>query len=248
MIEQNKEIPPEIRKFASLSKYSWREKFVIYLADLFFSALIILIGKTVRFEFEGWKDSKIAGWEDYETAYAKKPATISAIWHDRIFLMTYFWRKQGLTILVSQSFDGEYIARTAQRFGYGVIRGSSTRGGSNALKKMLRLLRKGIWMGFTVDGPIGPRYKAKKGSLLLAKQTGLPIIPISIEARKFWTVNSWDKLQIPKPFTRAKVFIAEPIFVSKDAGKEELKNKQKELQRKLDELVVCGEQWRHSKK
>lgn len=247
MIKQNKEIPPDILKFAPLTKYSWRKRLIIYLADLFFYTAIMLIGRTVRFEFEGWKDSKIEGWESYEIAYAKKPATINAFWHDRIFLMTYFWRKHGVTIMVSQSFDGEYIARTAQRFGYGVIRGSSTRGGSNALKKMLKLLRKGIWMVFTVDGPVGPRYKAKKGTILLAKQTGIPIIPISIEAKNYWTINTWDKLQIPKPFTRAKVFVGEPVFVSKDIDKKNIENKRREVQIKLDELVEIGQQWRDSK-
>ena len=148
--------------------------------------------------------------------------------------------------MVSQSFDGEYISRIAQRFGYGVVRGSSTRGGSGALKKMMSLLSDGISMALTIDGPPGPRYVVKPGTIILAKKTGAPIGPVLVEPKKCWTINSWDKLQIPKPITKAKVFIAEPVFVSSDADKEELEAKRQEVQEKLDELVDRGKQWRDS--
>ena len=196
---------------------------------------------------EGWDVSDIEEWEVFETAWAKHPTTINAFWHNRIFLMTYYWKHYGTGILVSQSFDGEYISRTAQRFGHGAIRGSSTRGGSNATKKMLNILKDNFSMTLTIDGPKGPRYKVKKGAMLLAKQSGVPIIPMSIETNKFWTINSWDKLQIPKPFSKAKVYLAEPVFVPKDSDKDEIEKRTKELQRKLDELVLIGKQWRESK-
>ncbi len=239
----------EIYKFASLSKYSLRQRFLIYLVDYFLYFTISLIGKTVRFEeVEGWENGKVEGYESYEKAFETKAPGSLAFWHNRLFLTTYFWRKFDAAIMISQSFDGEYISRTAQRFGYGVIRGSSSRGGTQALKKMVKLAQKGIRMALTVDGPRGPRYEVQSGVIHMAKRTRLPIAATLIEAQKFWTVNSWDKLQIPKPFTKAKVFIAEPIFVSADANKEELKQKQKELQKKLDELVIRGKQWRESKK
>ena len=79
-----------------------------------------------------------------------------------------------------------------------------------------------------------------------AKKTGNPILPFSVEAEKFWTINSWDKLQIPKPFSRARFFYAEPIYVVKEANDEELEKKLGELQAKLDELVELGKQWRKS--
>ncbi len=94
--------------------------------------------------------------------------------------------------------------------------------------------------------PKGPRYVAKAGACLLAKKTENPIMPFSIEAKRFWKIKSWDKLHIPKPFSRAKVFIAQPIYVSKDTNDEEFENKRLEVQNSLDELVKRGVQWRES--
>jgi len=151
-------------------------------------------------------------------------------------------------VMSSQSFDSEYVARFIQRFGFGIVKGSSTRGGVGGLIEMIRLMKKGFPTGFSVDGPKGPVYQAKTGTLLLAKKTGNPVLPFSVEAENYWTIKSWDKLQIPKPFTRSKIFIAEPINVSKNADDSEMKNKHLELQKKLDELVGFGEQWRESGK
>lgn len=245
---QKKQKSSNAFRFADLSKYSFRQKIAIRLADWVFYGLINLLGKTMRFEVEGWKDFGDEKWGNFEKAYAERPATISALWHDRIFMSAYFWRHQGFVVMVSRSFDGEYIARTAQRLGFGVVRGSSTRGGSAALAEMVRLMEEGLSMTFTVDGPKGPRYKAKRGAIALAKITGVPIVPMIIETKNFWTVGSWDKLRISKPFTRAKVFLAAPIFVSAQADETEIENKRLELQAKLDELVILGEQWRESLK
>jgi lysophospholipid acyltransferase (LPLAT)-like uncharacterized protein len=146
----------------------------------------------------------------------------------------------------SKSFDGEYMARVCQHFGYGSVRGSSSRRGMAALVEMIRLMKAGLPAGFTLDGPRGPRYVAKAGAVLLAKKTGNPLIAFVIEPRKFWTIRSWDKMQIPRPFCRARVFIAEPIYVSSNADDEEIEAKRKELQIKLDELVELGKKWRES--
>lgn len=237
MPRENKKIP-EVYQFASLSGYSFKERFLIRLADFAFYFLINLIGKTVRFETEGW--------ENFEAIERAGKVPIYTFWHNRIFLGTYFFRRRGIVVITSQSFDGEYIARFIQRFGYGAVRGSSTRGGVAALVEMIRLMKKGLPMGFTIDGPKGPKYVAKIGACLLAKKTGNPLMPFAVEAEKFWQVKSWDNLQIPKPFTRARLIIAEPIYVAADANDEILENKRQELQKSLDELVKRGEQWRKS--
>ena len=236
-----KEIPEkrqEIYKHASLGKYSWRERIMIRLADWTFYALIYLIGKTIRFEKRGW--------ENYESIRLNGKTPILAFWHNRIFTATYYFRNRGIIVMSSQSFDGEYIARFIQRFGFGVVRGSSTRGGIGALVEMIRLMRKNLPMGFSVDGPTGPKYVAKTGACLLAKKTQNPIMPFIIEVEKYWEVKSWDKLQIPKPFSRACVFIAEPIYVDKAAADEEIEKSRAALQTKLDELVILGEKWREN--
>ena len=222
--------------FASLSSYSLKDRLLIRSADLVFFILINLIGRTVRFEIEGW--------DNWEAASRDGKIPIYTFWHNRVFLATYFWRRRRIVVMTSRSFDGEYIARFIQRFGYGAARGSSTRGATGALVEMVRLMRAGCPTAFTIDGPKGPRYVAKMGAVLLAKKTGNPILPFAITARKFWEAKkSWDGFQTPKPFTRARVYIAPPIYVPPDADEEQLKAKRDELQSALDEINHREEEW-----
>src|SRR6266436_1840093 len=223
--------------FADLSSYSFKDRFLIRAADLAFFILIKLIGRTVKFQVEGW--------EHWEAASRDEKIPIYTFWHNRVFLSTYFWRRRRIVVMTSKSFDGEYIARFIQRFGYGASRGSSTRGATGAVVEMIRLMSAGCPCAFTIDGPKGPRYVAKMGAVLLAKKTGNPILPFTITADRFWEAKkSWDGFQVPRPFTRARVTIAAPIFVRPDADGAELKAKRDELQRTLDDLNRCGEVWR----
>ncbi len=214
--------------FADLSEYPFRQRLLIRAADLAFYALISLVGRTVRFRVEGW--------EHLEAASLGGGQPIYAFWHDRVFLATYYFRRRRIVVMTSRSFDGEYIARFIQRFGYGAARGSSSRGAVGALVEMTRLVRAGAPGGFTVDGPRGPRHVAKMGPLVLAKRTGRPVLPFTVNAERFWQAPSWDKLQIPKPFTRATVRLAPPIEVPADADDALLEAKLAELQRALEEV------------
>lgn len=223
--------------FADLSSYSLKNRILIRAADLAFFALIKLICGTVKLEVDGW--------ENWEAASRDGKIPIYAVWHNRIFLSIYFWRRRRIVVMTSQSFDGEYIARFIQRFGYGAARGSSTRGATGAIVEMVRLMRAGCPTGFTIDGPKGPPYVAKMGAGLLAKKTGHPILPFTITAANFWeTKKSWDRFQVPKPFTRARVTIAPPIFVPPDADEAQLNIVRDELQSALDDVNQRGEDWR----
>jgi lysophospholipid acyltransferase (LPLAT)-like uncharacterized protein len=223
-------------RFADLSSYPLKKRLLIRAADLAFYLLINLIGWTVRFEVEGW--------EHHEQVTQAGGLPIYNFWHERIFLTTYWWRKRRIVVMTSQSQDGEYIARFIQRFGYGAARGSSTRGGVGAVVEMARLMRAGCTTAFTIDGPKGPPRVAKMGSVLLAKKSGHPVLPVTMALRRYWTLPSWDRFQIPKPFTRAKVFVAPPIYVPPDADEAALQAKRDELQQTLEELDRRTDEWR----
>ncbi len=215
-------------RFADLSRYTFRRRLAVRAAAWAFYLLIRLVGSTLRFRVEGR--------EHWDEASRDGRLPIYTFWHDRIFPGTYFFRGRRIVIMTSQSFDGEYIARFIQRLGYGAVRGSSTRGGVGALVELTRLVRKGCPAGFSIDGPRGPRHVAKMGALLLAKKTGQPVLPFGVNAERFWSLNSWDRMQIPKPFSRVTVRFATPIHVPADADQETLDACRDELQRALERV------------
>ena len=222
-------------QFADLSEYTFKERILIRLAGIVFFGFIKVLGMMTRFE--------VRGMEHLEAIEAAGKLPILCFWHDRILLSTYFFRKRGVLVMSSQSFDAEYTARAIQRFGYGVIKGSSTRGGSRGLIEMIRAMRSGYPTGFSIDGPRGPRYEAKPGPVILAKKTGDPILPFVIEPQGFWTVKSWDRMHIPRPFTKAVVIISDPIYVDENADETDAESKFRELQMSLDDLTEQGKEW-----
>ena len=224
---------------SDLASYSFIERMMIRAVGLALYVVVKLLGSTVKFEVEGW--------ENWETASAGDKLPIYTTWHNGVFLSTYFWRDRGIVVMSSRSFDAEYTGRLIKRFGYGTVRGSSTRGHTGASIEMIRLMRVGCPAGFTIDGPKGPRHVAKMGAVLIAKKAGQPILPFMIVPAKSWEIRkSWDQTQIPKPFTRARVIIAPPIYVGADSAADTLNAKRVELQCTLDALAQEGEQWRAS--
>jgi hypothetical protein len=221
---------------ASLVQYPFRKRLLIRLIGFSSYILISVLGRMLRFE--------TVGWENFEQIERDGKLPIYSFWHERILAGTYFFRNRGIVVMTSQSEDGEYIARFIQKFGYGAVRGSASRGGVGALVEMIRLMRSGLPTAFTVDGPRGPRREAKMGPVLLAKKTGDPIMPFAVEARHRWSLRSWDRLQIPRPLSRVRVIIAPAIYVSADADDEVLNTKRDELQRALESLDKCCKEWR----
>lgn len=229
-----KERFPAVYDKADLSEYSVKQRTMIRVADIVFYLLISFVGMTLRYEIEGEENRSaisIAG---------KVP--IYALWHDRIFAGTYFLRGLKLVVLTSKSFDGEYIARFLTRFGFGTVRGSSSRGGVRGLVEMIKLMRNGLPMAFTLDGPRGPRHIAKSGAVVLAKKTGNPLLPFITLPTRFYTVKSWDRLQIPLPFTRVKVIFGEPIYIPANAEDAEVESARAHLQKVLDEFTKLAKQ------
>ena len=161
---------------------------------------------------------------------------IMAFWHGRILPSTYFFRRRGIVVITSENFDGEWIAGIIERFGYGTARGSTSRGAVKALVQLKRDMAAGKPAAFTLDGPRGPAKIAQPGAVWLAKATGNPIVPFHIEAGRHWTLGSWDRTQIPKPFADVAIAIGEPIEVPPDADDAAMERSRAALEARLTSL------------
>jgi lysophospholipid acyltransferase (LPLAT)-like uncharacterized protein len=162
-----------------------------------------------------WK-WRVSGAEHVDSITAKGLQPIHSFWHGRILPATLYFQRRGIVVITSENYDGEWIARIITKFGYGTARGSTSRGGPKALLQLVRDVKsKGV--AFTLDGPRGPAEVAQMGAVWLAKATGNPLMPFHAEAASHWTMKSWDRTQIPKPFTTVAMAIREPIYVSRDA-------------------------------
>src|SRR5262249_44732021 len=137
-------------------------------------------------------------------------------------------------IMISRSFDGECIARIVEKLGFQPVRGSSSRGGAGALMGMRQELELGHPAVFTADGPRGPLYVAKPGPVLVAQKTGYKICCFHVAVQRAWILKSWDRMMIPKPFSRASFYITSPLEVAQNAGDEELEVYRQKVQADLD--------------
>jgi hypothetical protein len=160
---------------------------------------------------------KVEGAEHYDAIIKSGRQPILACWHGRILTGLYYFRQRGIVALASQNFDGEWIARILERFGYTTARGSTSRGGARALVQLRRELAAGHGVAFTVDGPRGPARVVQPGVAWLAAATGQPILPFHLEGDRHWTTGSWDAAQVPKPFSTVSVVLGAPIEVTRDA-------------------------------
>ncbi len=228
----------QVYEFSDLSAYRFRDRWLIRAADLFFYGLILLLCSTLRWETRGG--------EHHEAIAAGGQRAIFTFWHTCIFCATWRWRRRGIVVMSSRSRDAEYIGRFIKRLGYGTARGSATRGGSRAMAEMSQCLEHGMDVGFTIDGPRGPAFVLKPGAVTLARHSGHAILPFHVAIKRFVALPSWDRLQIPLPFTRALTLIGEPISVARQATSEEIAAKQEALQQTLDRLRAEGEAWRRA--
>jgi hypothetical protein len=181
----------------------------------------------------GWRTE---GLEHFDGSFANGSRPIMAFWHGRILPATFYFRGRGIVVITSENFDGEWIARIIERFGYGTARGSTSRGGPQALRQLVRALRTGVPVAFTVDGPRGPAQKAQPGALWLAGATGHPVVPFHLEATSAWTAKSWDRTQIPKPFSTIALVVGEPLEIPSDASGETLEQARQDLEDRLSRL------------
>jgi len=190
--------------------------------------LVAALGATLRWRTEGL--------EHFDEIAASGRRPVMAFWHGRILPATYYFRRRGIVVITSENFDGEWIAGIIERFGYRTARGSTSRGARKALRQLTRDMRAGRAAGFTLDGPRGPARVAQPGAVWLAKATGNPILPFHLEADRHWTLNSWDRTQIPKPFATVAIAMGEPIEVSRETDQEGLQAVRRTLEGRLGGL------------
>lgn len=190
--------------------------------------LIAALGRTFRWRSEGA--------EHYDAVLASGRQPIMAFWHSRILPATVFFQRRGIVVITSQNFDGEWIATIIERFGYGTARGSTSRGAARALVQLRKTMAEGKPTAFTLDGPRGPAKVAQPGAVFLAKITGNPIVPFHIEAARHWTANSWDRTQVPKPFSDVAIAIGAPFEVAADVDDAGLEARRLALEATLDDL------------
>ncbi len=199
--------------------------------------LIQIIGATTRVQ-------AVIGSEVVENLLKNRRPVIFCFWHNRIFYSSWYLHKylfkKGimLTVLISQSDDGELIARVVKRWGGRLARGSSTRGGREALQILSNALKKqNSSIVTTPDGPKGPVYQFQMGTVLLSQFTQCEIIPICFAADRAWVFRSWDKFIIPKPFSRTVVSFGQPYIVPRKLSEDEKENERLKLEKAMMEQV-----------
>jgi hypothetical protein len=179
---------------------------------------------------------RVEGLQHFDEIVTAGHQPIMAFWHGRILPATVYFKRRGIVVITSENFDGEWIAGIIERFGYGTARGSTSRGGVKALVQMKHEMEAGKPTGFTIDGPRGPARVAQPGAVWLSKATGNPVLPFHLEANRHWTINSWDRTQIPKPFATVALVVGEPFVVPADADENQLEAARCHLEEELRQL------------
>lgn len=206
------------------------------LAAFAISWTVRLMSWTIRFRFD----------ESAKFFAEKNPGPmIFCVWHNRLFLSAVVYRrwqkrigmKRSLAGLVSASRDGAMLSHVFKSFGITAVRGSSSRRGAQALLEMTSQAEKGLDLTITPDGPRGPCYDIQPGIMSLAQVTGVPVLPVSFHIRWKIQLKSWDRFQVPLPFTRCDIKVGEPLKVGRDISKAEREEARQELQRRMREIT-----------
>lgn len=196
---------------------------------------ILLVRHTTR-----WR---VTGEDHAATLWADGKPFMLAFWHGRLLLMTVYWqRKVPMNMLISQHADGELIAQAIGRIGVAAIRGSSKRGGAAAVRSMVKTARAGECLGFTPDGPRGPRMHATSGVIDVARLSGLTILPVSLSTQRHRALNTWDRFCAPLPFSWGVIHWGAPMTVARDADAATCEAARNALETELIKLTAAADQ------
>lgn len=195
-------------------------KFAPFVAGLF-----KVWASTLRFKVHGQQ------WQSIFEAQERGERIVITLWHGELFPVAAFGHNKstGFALLVSQSKDGEFISRILERLGQTTVRGSSSRGGLKALLQTCRVMEKDNRIAvIAMDGPRGPRHKAKDGAIYLAQKAGAKILPVRAKASWKKIFGSWDKFILPMPFSRCDLYVGEYLEVTDEKLTKEILNEEKE--------------------
>ena len=210
----------------------FRDRSLFWLATRFGHLLLLLAGY--------WTRITVVGEEHLREIQKQGSGFTWIVWHGRMLIPIFQRRKRGCIAMVSEHQDGELIARIIHKIGYTTSRGSSTRGGARAFVEMVKKLREGGEGAMLPDGPKGPRHCFKPGTMLLAQRAQIPMLHITFGAHPAWTFRSWDRFTVPKPFSKAILFIGEPIWVDKGLKGAEFEALRREVENRLTkEMETC---------
>jgi lysophospholipid acyltransferase (LPLAT)-like uncharacterized protein len=228
-------VEPEQPSVLETRRFSLRQRILLWLISWAGYLAISLIGPTLRYSIS-WEEPPSPPDATYE-----KPV-IYSFWHRAVFASAWLWRKTGIAVMVSRSFDGEYIARTIEKLGFVALRGSSSRGGAKALLGLRSQLEQGNLVVFTIDGPRGPKYVAKPGPVLLSRASALPMAAFYVALSDAWVLNTWDALMIPKPFSKALVRASAKMRVPAEADDAQMAEFHRQLQAALERVTRFAEE------
>lgn len=168
---------------------------------------------------------------------------IYCFWHGRMLVTPFFYRGKRAAILISHHFDGELISRAISNFGVEIVRGSSKRGGYGAFREMINLAGQETDIAITPDGPRGPRHRVHRGTIMLARRSRLPVVPVTYSTKRKKICSSWDGFLIPYPFTKGVFIWGEPLWVDSNGGKGEMEGYRLLLENRLREMTAMADSY-----
>ncbi|HEV3116181.1 MAG TPA: lysophospholipid acyltransferase family protein [Gemmataceae bacterium] len=213
-----------------------RHPLLIKLVAFGIALFIRALGATLRYRLQSLAPRNL-----HPRNCPRNERYIYAFWHEYIFLPGCML-KWPILVMISQHADGELIAQTVTYLGLHPVRGSSTRGGIEAVRQLLRSERN-LHMAITPDGPRGPRRQLQPGLIYLAARTGMPIIPVGVGLQHAWRARSWDRFAIPRPGTHATCITGRPIEIPPDADKLQLEHYRQIVQDALQSTTELAERW-----
>ncbi|MBA4407353.1 hypothetical protein C0389_08770 [bacterium] len=199
-----------------------------YIGIRFASSAINFLLKTLRFT--------IINSDSIKSQIRENKNFVTAFWHGSMMIGWYLHRNGNMASLVSQSKDGDVLAAILKKWNYNVVRGSSSTGGGDALTAMIYLMRDDYSLAITPDGPRGPIYKMKAGAVISAKKSNAPLFLVGIGIKNKITLKSWDRFEVPIPFSKVVAIYSDPIFIDENLSYEETNQKILECEDLLNRL------------